>query len=62
MQMESIFNYIDHHRDLFIDRLIDYLRRPSISAHGIGMGEVADYLLAWLTELGLDAQLMPTPG
>jgi acetylornithine deacetylase/succinyl-diaminopimelate desuccinylase-like protein len=47
---------------LFIDRLIDYLRRPSISAHRIGMDEVADYLLTWLTELGLDAQLMPTPG
>ena len=60
--METIFDFIDNHQQSFIDRLIDYLRRPSISAHGIGMGEVADYLLTWLIELGLDAHLMPTPG
>ena len=60
--MKPIFDYIDNNRHLFIDRLIDYLRRPSISAHGIGMDEVADYLLDWLTRLGLDVQRMPTPG
>jgi len=60
--MESIFNFIDHNRHLFIDRLIDYLRQPSISAHGEGMDKVADYLVNWLTKLGFEAQLMPTPG
>jgi len=60
--MKPIFDYIDSNHHLFIDRLIDYLRHPSISAHGIGMAEVADYLLAWLAKLGFDAQLMPTPG
>jgi len=60
--MKAIFDYIDSNRDLFIDRLMDYLRHPSISAHGIGMDQVADYLLTWLTKLGFDAQLMPTPG
>jgi len=60
--MKAIFDYIDGHRHLFIDRLMDYLRHPSISAHGIGMDQVADYLLTWLTKLGFDPQLMPTPG
>jgi acetylornithine deacetylase/succinyl-diaminopimelate desuccinylase-like protein len=60
--MESIFNYIDHNRNLFIDRLIDYLRQPSISAHGVGMDKVADYLVNWLARLGFEARLMPTPG
>jgi len=60
--MKPVFDYIDNNCHLFIDRLIDYLRHPSISAHGIGMAEVADYLLAWLAKLGFDAQLMPTPG
>jgi acetylornithine deacetylase/succinyl-diaminopimelate desuccinylase-like protein len=60
--MEPIFNFIDHNRHLFIDRLIDYLRQPSISAHGEGMDKVADYLVNWLTILGFEAQLMPTPG
>ena len=60
--MGPLFDYIDNNRHLFIDRLVDYLRRPSISAHGIGMDEVADYLVTWLARLGLNAQRMPTPG
>jgi len=60
--MKPIFDYIENNRQLFIDRLINYLRQPSISAHGIGMDEVADYLVSWLARLGLDPQLMPTPG
>lgn len=60
--MEPIFNYIDGNRNLFINRLIDYLRQPSISAHGVGMDKVADYLVNWLVRLGFDARLMPTPG
>jgi acetylornithine deacetylase/succinyl-diaminopimelate desuccinylase-like protein len=60
--MKPIFEYIDRNQQVFIDRLVDYLRHPSVSAHGTGMGEVADYLVAWLSRLGLDAKLMPTPG
>ena len=60
--MKPIFDYIDNNRHLFIDRLVDYLHHPSISAHGIGMGEVADYLVKWLTRLEFHARLMPTPG
>ena len=60
--MEPIFNYIDRNRHLFIDRLIDYLRQSSISAYGVGMDLVADYLVSWLTKLGFETHLMPTPG
>ncbi len=60
--MEPIFTYIEHNRHIFIDRLIDYLRQPSISAHGVGMDLVAEYLVNWLTKLGFETHLMPTPG
>ena len=60
--MNAIFDYVDQNRDIFIGRLVEYLRQPSISAHGIGMGEVADYLLAWLSKLGFESRLMPTAG
>ena len=60
--MKAIFDYIDQNRDTFIERLVEYLRQPSISAHGIGMGEVAEYLLAWLSKLGFETRLMPTAG
>jgi acetylornithine deacetylase/succinyl-diaminopimelate desuccinylase-like protein len=60
--LTRVFAHVEQNRASFIHRLIDYVRRPSISAHGQGMGEVADYLAAWLNQLGLNARLMPTPG
>jgi len=60
--MKQIFDYIDNHQHSFINRLIDYLRHPSISAQGTGMDEVAAYLVTWLSRLGFEARLMPTPG
>lgn len=60
--LSPYFAHIDAHADEHLVRLVDYLRRPSISAHGQGMGEVADYLLAWLQRLGLQTRLIPTPG
>ena len=38
------------------------MRQPSISAHGIGIAETADFLLGQLQALGMDAQLIPTAG
>jgi acetylornithine deacetylase/succinyl-diaminopimelate desuccinylase-like protein len=62
VDLTAVFEYIKTHQDEFIQRLIDYVSMPSISAHGIGIGEVADFLLERLQELGMDAQLMPTEG
>lgn len=60
--LSAVFAYIDAHRQSFIDRLIDYVRRPSISAHGMGMGEVATFLVELLGGLGLETQTIATPG
>jgi acetylornithine deacetylase/succinyl-diaminopimelate desuccinylase-like protein len=60
--LADVFAYIQAHRDTFIHRLIDYVRRPSISAYGEGMVEVADPVAAWLNQLGFDARLVPTQG
>jgi acetylornithine deacetylase/succinyl-diaminopimelate desuccinylase-like protein len=60
--LTDVFAYVDRHRQEFIERLIDYLRRPSISAHGIGMDEVTQYLKVMLEQLGLSAQIVPTAG
>jgi acetylornithine deacetylase/succinyl-diaminopimelate desuccinylase-like protein len=60
--LSRVFAHVEQNRELFIHWLMDYVRRPSISAHGQGMGEVADYLVTWLNQLGLNARLMPTPG
>jgi len=60
--LDTVFDHIDQNRESFITRLMAYVSRPSISAHGIGIGETADFLLDMLQSLGMDAQLMPTAG
>lgn len=62
MDHSDVYAYIEARRDEYVARLIDYVRRPSISAHGLGMGEVAAFLLERLAALGIDARLAPTAG
>lgn len=57
-----VFEYIDSNKDRFVSRLLDYLRHPSISAHNIGIGEVAGLLVDMLSRLGLEARTIPTSG
>ncbi len=61
-ELADIFAHIDSRRDAYLSRLFDYVRQPSISAHGIGIGETAEFLLERLRALGMDARLMPTDG
>lgn len=61
-KLASLFAHIDMHREEYLARLIDYVRRPSISAYGEGMTDVANFLLERLQALGMHTQLMPTPG
>jgi acetylornithine deacetylase/succinyl-diaminopimelate desuccinylase-like protein len=60
--LADVFAYVDAHRQEFLDRLIDYVRRPSISAHGLGIAEVAEYITDVLNRLGLGARVVPTAG
>ncbi|MFN8485933.1 MAG: M20/M25/M40 family metallo-hydrolase [Anaerolineae bacterium] len=60
--LSNVFSHVDAHQQAFIDRLIDYVRRPSISAHGLGIAEVADFLVELLRGLGLATELIPTAG
>ena len=60
--MEDIFSYVKTNREQFVERLLDYVRMPSISAHGVGIQEVADHLQSYLNELGMEAELLTTAG
>ena len=60
--LADVFAHVDQHRQEFIDRLVDYVRRPSISAHGFGIAEVAEYIAGVLNNIGFNAQVMPTAG
>ena len=60
--LSDIFAYIDAHSETFLARLIDYLHRPSISAYGEGIGEVAEYIADVMGRMGLAVRIMPTSG
>ncbi|ANW03058.1 M20/M25/M40 family metallo-hydrolase [Bradyrhizobium icense] len=61
-ELSRVFEHIDANKDQFVSRLLDYLRHPSISAHNIGMSEVAELLVTMLSRLGLEARTIPTSG
>ena len=44
--LTAVLDHIDRNRAGFLDRLIDYVRHPSISAQDIGIAEVGQLLLA----------------
>lgn len=64
--MNKVKNYIDKHKDRFINELFDLLRIPSISAqseHKADMQHCAEWLAAALAKAGADrADVMPTAG
>ncbi|HMK80590.1 MAG TPA: M20/M25/M40 family metallo-hydrolase [Xanthobacteraceae bacterium] len=60
--LSDVFAHIEAQRDDFLKRLIDYVRHPSISAHNLGIREVAELLVAMLRPLGFETQLIPTAG
>jgi acetylornithine deacetylase/succinyl-diaminopimelate desuccinylase-like protein len=60
--LNAVFSHIDQHENQFIDRFVDYLKMPSISAQGIGVEDVANYLNDMLTSLGFECELAPTAG
>jgi acetylornithine deacetylase/succinyl-diaminopimelate desuccinylase-like protein len=60
--LEGIFAYIDARQQEYLARLIDYVHRPSISAHGVGIAETGQWLLEQLLALGMQARLIPTAG
>jgi acetylornithine deacetylase/succinyl-diaminopimelate desuccinylase-like protein len=62
IDLSDIFGHIDANREGYLARLLEYVRRPSISAHGIGIAETAAWLEEQLRALGMQTQLLPTAG
>jgi acetylornithine deacetylase/succinyl-diaminopimelate desuccinylase-like protein len=58
----DVFGYVEEQRQRSIDRLMEYVRMPSISAHGTGIGETAQHVAGVLSGIGLDTEIVPTAG
>ncbi len=53
---------MDLERKRELDGLLDFLRKPSISATGEGINEAADYLASFMRELGFNGRVESTEG
>lgn len=57
-----LFDHVDANREAFLERLFAYLRMPSISAYGGGIGETTAFLTGLLDGMGLAVERLETPG
>jgi acetylornithine deacetylase/succinyl-diaminopimelate desuccinylase-like protein len=62
MQLDPVLNHIEFNSEHFIQRVMEYVRHPSISAHGQGIAEVGDLLVGMLDGLGFGARKVATAG
>ncbi len=60
--LDQVFAHVEAQKDAHLARLLEYLRHPSISAHDIGIREVAGLLVDHLRGLGMQAEALPTAG
>jgi hypothetical protein len=61
--MRAVFDYIDAHREEFIERLRALLKQPSVAAQSLGIAETAGMVAEAINALGLGhADLLPTGG
>lgn len=60
--MEDVRAYVDANREHFLGMLVDYVSRPSISATGEGVARTAEHAAGLMRSVGLDAEILPTPG
>jgi len=60
--LRRVFDYVDANREVFLERLLNYVSRPSISAQGIGVSETAEFLTELLTQIGMESKILPTAG
>ena len=60
--LAKVFAHITAGQDAFVKRVMDYVRHPSISAHNVGIREVAAILVSMMKSLGFEAEAVPTAG
>ena len=58
--LDKVFAHLAKNEGKAVERLMAYLRHPSISAQNIGIAEVAALLVGMLGEMGLKAEAIPT--
>ncbi len=60
--MQDIFNYVEAHKEEYMDMLFSACRQPSISAQNIGIREMANLVSDFLQKAGAAAEIIETSG
>lgn len=60
--MKDVFDYIDAHRQEFIERLQWLCRQPSIAAQNVGIRETAQMVVQLMEQIGVRTELYATDG
>jgi acetylornithine deacetylase/succinyl-diaminopimelate desuccinylase-like protein len=60
--MDDVFAHVEANRVAFTERLAGWVRRPSVSATGLGMPEAAGHARDLVEAAGLEATVEPTGG
>ncbi len=60
--MKDVFDYIDAHRQEFIERLQWLCRQPSIAAQNVGIRETAQMVAQLMEQIGVRPELFATDG
>ena len=60
--LQLVMDRIAKKQDEYVNRLMEYVSVPSISAHNIGIDTVAGMLVEKLLVLGMEAKAVPTEG
>ncbi|OGO62958.1 MAG: hypothetical protein A2029_04415 [Chloroflexi bacterium RBG_19FT_COMBO_47_9] len=57
--MDDVFQYIDEHSSLYIDRLLHLLRKETLAIQRKGIAEGAEYVVGLLEDIGAVPKLIP---
>jgi acetylornithine deacetylase/succinyl-diaminopimelate desuccinylase-like protein len=60
--MQDILDYIDAHREQYIEMIQRACQQPSISTQDIGIPEMAELCRTMLTDVGAEAEIVPIDG
>ncbi|WP_078380071.1 M20/M25/M40 family metallo-hydrolase [Sutcliffiella halmapala] len=60
--MEDIYQYIEEHKDVYIQWLRELCQIPSVAAQNRGMQEAAHKVMSYIEEINGERQLVPTSG
>lgn len=61
-ELKAVFAYVESEESRFVEELRELIRQPSISTQNKGVKECAELIRKMMERVGIEAQIIPTPG